>query len=365
MFTSHQVARMSNSLFSSNYFSYARGFITSVVGEAWEPYLTDRQGTEVDRPDLLEVIKNPFRSFTDKDLIQQFVLQRKMYGLCLINLIQSENGTLEQQIINGAAIREIKIIDGKRVAAVAQSNGEDKLIHLDEDPREDILVGALSVNQNILSGWDSDSIPKDNVPARIQMLIDTEIALQSSGYSLATEISDPRNAYLFTNNEDEKRFSNQLEDMKGGVASNVCLTNAEVQTLSSNTAPKDLIEFSDYVKRAILESFGIDNSVYEITSAASKVLYDAVITNFYASTIDPELQAYVDLWNRDINDIFGITDGYELRFRDTLPENINEVSERLARLVNSNIFRPNDAREELNKEPVEEGNMLRDSGPMF
>ena len=354
IYSMEQRMRKQNYLESSTSFVQVRDFILDLVGESADFYFVDQNDEEVDVPELLALIKNPFFNYTDKDLIQQFALQRIQGSMCLIKLVQRE-GILQQQIISNRSIREVKVTDEGRVAELSDVGliAGQRLIYLDRPATEEESVGALSVKQGIVDGWNTDRIAPSDFTGRLQTLVDTEVALQEGGFAAATEITSPKNLYVFDDEFNREKFAKFLEENKGNPIASLTLTGGDVKRLSPDFSGKEIAEFSEFIRRSIFEAMGVNRTIFDITTTGSKILYEAVLRNMYSTVVDPELQAYVDLWNRDVQDAYPVSEGYTLKFRDTFPEETDVLVERLIKLVNGDIFTVNEAREQLEKEALE------------
>ena len=362
-FTKDEKRMLNNPLEKSVFYTAAVKELTQIIAEAWQPYFVDRNGNEVENPTAMALIDNPLGEFSRSDLAKQFSKQLLTYGISLIKIIDSGGGNFEQQIISGKYINEINVEGGVFKNANIQTDSGIKSIEIGSRTTDDF--GVIALDQDILDGWSDEKIYPQDVAGKLQPLIDSEHLTREAMAFDSLQIRSPRNAFIFKQDTPKQYMDGFSEELnKGEAPQHIVLKNAQIQRLAEMVNGDVLQKRLSSIRKDILISLGIPPELFELPSSVSRILYRAVLKNFYKRAVDPVISAYNDVWNNGIASIYESSlSSAELRNRDTLPDDIDTKVARIRNLVDGDLMTINEGREELDKQPIAGGDTLRFGEP--
>ena len=360
-FTPREVAQLNKPLEQSIFFTSALTELTQTIAESWDPYFADSNGNEIDRPDLMALIDNPFSNYDRSDLMEQFSKQLILYSVAVIKLIDGAQG-FEQQVLSGKTIEKIDVKDGfLSNARVNTINGHLDINLLDKNSEH---FGVVSLQQSAVDGWDQTEITPKPIELKLQTTIDAEIMTREAVTFDSLQIRNPRTAFIFpakTPTEYMDNFEQRLTE--GAVPQHIVAKDATIQNLSQGVTGDVLNNRLISLRRSMLISMGIPPEVFELPASVSRTLYRAVLKNFYKRAVDPYISAYNNVWNTQIGDLYPNVGNAELKNHDTLPDDIDTKIARIRNLVDGDIITINEGREDIDKQPLAGGDTLRFGEP--
>lgn len=353
---------------SSVFYNRALDQILNSVATSWKPVFRNKSDDEMaENEEGMEMLLAPFNNYTSADFIQQFTKQKRNYKCVLIwimpysgNDIGMPGRRYEFQIYNSANIEEVLFVDGRPVVARIKTR-EQEIEDIPLNQYSDNGFGVVHIDATVLDGWSGDIFRPDPIFDRLEPLFQLENALRIGMITKALNANQPSYAFKFDPeaHEDQiEEFQKRLTQSSGSdVGLGIVLQNAEVDNLSNDEISEDYVKTLQDVQRQIFIEMNLPTNFLDVTSA-SKVLYQAVLANFYTTAIEPPIQAFTELWNNDIDPLIDINGESYLSYENTQPTDPQQIAETVTMLKEASIISPNEARKELSYESIDGGDVF-------
>lgn len=225
---------------------------------------------------------------------------------------------------------------------------KDKTVEITYTP-EEIIHFKVPSPKNFYRGYGAveaaaDTIDMDN------MAIESNKKLFERGlianFLLSTEKS--------LTPEQLKQLHSEFRNTYGGVenAFKVPILGGGLSVQNTQMTNRDaqFLEMQQWVRDKIMAIFGNTKSVLGITEDVNRANAEATILNWKRQTVRPEMKGICDTLNEFLVPMFG--NNLLLGFEDPVEEDESQGISDIVSLINANVITPNEAREELDYDPL-------------
>ena len=349
---------------TSVFYNRALDQILNTVATSWKPVFRSKANDETQENTAgMEILLAPFHNYTPADFIQQFTKQKRLYKCVLLWIMPyTGDGAGEQgkryeiQIIDSGSIEQVLFEDGRPTIAKVNIDGRVDELTLNEYSENGF--GVIHIDSTVLSGWSSTKFRPVSIHERLDPLFQLENSIRLAMITKSLNANQPSYAFKFdpeAPTEQVEEFRKQLAQSSGSdVGLGVVLQYADVEELSNSEIPESYMTTLQDVQRQIFIEMNLPTNFLDVT-AASKVLYQAVLANFYTTAIEPPIQAFTELWNNDVDPLIDINGDTYLSYENTQPTDPQQIAETMVMLKEAGIVNQNEARKELSYESVPGG----------
>ena len=361
-FSKEKTKYLTGSRGGSVFYTRAEREILSTVSEAWSPYFEDSDGNERENDVGMSIIDNPFAMYTAKDLMQQFSKQRIRYGTVLF--VFSRDNQHQLQIIDGSKIEEIKFADGvPSVATITTGTNQNIDIRLSGTVGDvdGARYGAVYIESNLLSGWSDTSFKPVDMTSKLNVLFNLESNLRIAMLAKTLNANQPSYAVIFDNDVPDTSIQEFKKSMQDQSASQIgfalAMKRADIRPLTNDDLSAEYMNALRDVQRQIFMHLGMPSELLEIGGGSvSALLYRSILTMFYKSSIDPNIDAFTRMWNTSIDGMLDVNpEGVKLAFRETMPVDLEQKIRNLRALLDGDVITINEFRADIGRDEAEEG----------
>ncbi len=161
-----------------------------------------------------------------------------------------------------------------------------------------------------------------------------------------------------------ERLNKKLKEKYEGVDNahkTIVLENGlKWQSISLSQKDMDFIEQQRFSRDKILAIFRVPRTALGLTDDVNRANAEATDYVFAKRTIRPKMQRIVEQLNEFFLPLFGQTDNLFFDYADPVPENKELIIKEAQAGVQSGFMTINEARELMNLDPIEGGDVLRD-----
>lgn len=118
------------------------------------------------------------------------------------------------------------------------------------------------------------------------------------------------------------------------------------------------LQYCEYLLKIIAVAFDVSHRDFNITDHDNRATANVAADSTFQDAILPYAKLIQEVINTEILDHFETTKGFKFEYLDTEPRNENEESKRIKELYKEGIYTLNEARKELGKKEVKNGNKL-------
>ena len=164
-----------------------------------------------------------------------------------------------------------------------------------------------------------------------------------------------------TSKEQQERFRSEwLERFQGANKSHKLAVTAGdviVNKIGDNMKDLDMVNGRDFVKRAVLEHFGVPREIMGITESSNRATSEAAQYIYAQNVLMPNLKRREEAINKQLLPYFG--DNLIWRYDDIIPRNQEFDQKKAIDGWSAGLLTKNEARDLLDMPPIEHGDIYK------
>lgn len=246
-------------------------------------------------------------------------------------------------LVKGYIYRDV--IDGKKIE---KSYTPEEIIHFKKPNPKNPFRGYGAVEAI------SDTIDSDNLTNEVQRQFFEKGAI--SNFVLTTDSN--------ITPEQLKRLRAEMRAMYGGAknAFNTMIFGNGLKPADIGFSNKDMefLALLEWYRDKIMVGFGNTKASIGIIDDVNRASFEGSLAGWLRSTIKPDMNAIVQTVNEFLVPIYG--DSLILGYKDPIPQNVTEDSDRAVLLKESGIIQINEAREMVGISPIDGGDVFAPKG---
>lgn len=341
---------LNKNIYNSIYFLKALERIINNVSESFVPVWNDKDGNVLDIPPekQKDILMNPVGNFTLSDFIQQFAKQKILFKMVAVLLLKEERSDGTKSAYG------LQILDGSDISSVELDGGIPKKINLTKSESDGVSLegevgGAVHIDNVILSGMAQEKVVPFPIQNIVQSAVDIELNILDNGLlNLLNKYAPDKLIKLIdgTSIEDYDKLLIELNkpdnNKTGGnlVSANI----KEIEQIPTNQIDDSIFKMNEIVRDRILFALQVPKELIDgIPVGLSSLTVNQIMTNYYAGSINPILDAFVEFWNTSIIELVDPKNFGKvfLSYADTRPDSIEDKIARASKLFNDGVITRN------------------------